>query len=118
MKEIVSNTELVAYCGLYCGACRSYLKDRCPGCHDNQKAKWCKIRTCCIDNRYVTCADCKEFQNPMDCKKYNNLIAKLFGLIFRSDRAACIRQIRELGIQKHADTMAGQRRQTIKRSKA
>jgi hypothetical protein len=37
MKDIVSNQELVAYCGLYCGACRAYRMDKCPGCHDNEK---------------------------------------------------------------------------------
>jgi len=38
MKTITSNAELVAYCGLYCGACGAYLKGRCPGCHENKKA--------------------------------------------------------------------------------
>ncbi len=47
MKEVVSNPDLVAYYGLYCGACGSYLKERYPGCHDNIKAKWCKIKVCC-----------------------------------------------------------------------
>ncbi len=27
MKEIVSDTNLVAYCGLYCGACSSYTRE-------------------------------------------------------------------------------------------
>jgi len=115
MKDILSNPELVAYCGLYCGACRSYLRGRCPGCHENEKAKWYKIRVCCIDNQYLSCADCKEFDNPDDCKMFNNMMARLFSLIFRSDRSACIRQIRELGIQGYADDMAEQRRQTIKK---
>ncbi len=30
MKEIVQNTDLIAYCGLYCGACKSYLMEKCP----------------------------------------------------------------------------------------
>jgi hypothetical protein len=115
MKEVVSSPDLVAYCGLYCGACGSYLKEKCPGCHENEKAKWCAIRTCCADNGYLSCADCKEFENPADCKKFNNLMAKIFGLIFRSDRLACIRQIKELGVQGHADKMAAIRRQSIKR---
>ena len=115
MKEVTSNPDLVAYCGLYCGACRSYLRERCPGCHENEKAKWCKIRVCCIDNQYLSCADCKEYDNPNDCKMFNNLMAKLFGLIFRSDRLACIQQIKELGIQGYADNMADTRRQSIKR---
>lgn len=115
MKEIVSNPTLVAYCGLYCGACRSYLREKCPGCHDNEKARWCKIRVCCMEPGYATCADCAEFKNPNDCRKFNNMMAKVFGLLFRSDRAACVAQIRELGVQGHADRMTEQRRQTIRR---
>ena len=115
MKEVTSNPDLVAYCGLYCGACRSYLREKCPGCHENEKAKWCKIRVCCIDNQYLSCADCKEYDNPNDCKMFNNFMAKLFGLIFRSDRPACIQQIKELGIQGYADNMAETGRQSIKR---
>lgn len=37
MKEIAKNTDLIAYCGLYCGACKSYLMEKCPGCHETQK---------------------------------------------------------------------------------
>jgi hypothetical protein len=115
MREIVSDAELVAHCGLYCGACRAYLKERCPGCHENRKATWCGVRTCCMEHDYASCADCAEFADPKDCKKFNNVIAKLFGLLFRSNRPACIAQIRTLGLQGHADNMAENRRQTIKR---
>ena len=115
MKEIVSNPELVAYCGLYCGACKKYLKEKCPGCHDNKKAGWCKVRICCIDSQYASCADCRQFDDPKDCKTFNNTISRIFALVFRSNRAACIAQIRELGIQGHADNMAENRRQSIKR---
>ena len=38
MRNIVANNELIAACSLYCGACCKYLSDRCPGCHDNEKA--------------------------------------------------------------------------------
>ena len=115
MREIVSDLGLVAYCGLYCGACKAYLKDRCPGCHDNQKAFWCKVRTCCTDKEYKSCADCTQHPDPNDCRLFNNLISKFFGIVFRSDRAACIEQIHELGLQGHADNMAEHRRQSIRR---
>ena len=29
-KPIAVDKNLVAYCGLYCGACSAYLKDRAP----------------------------------------------------------------------------------------
>ena len=115
MKDIVSEPQLVGYCGLYCGACKAYLKDKCPGCQENQKATWCKVRSCCISHQYSSCADCAEITEPSECKLFNNLIAKIFGLAFRSDRAACVRQIRVLGIQGHADNMAESRRHTIKK---
>jgi len=115
MKDIVSNPDLVAYCGLYCGACPAYLKEKCPGCHENQRATWCKIRTCCRQQGLATCADCSQFPNPTACGKFNNFIAKIFSFLFRSDRAACIQQIRCIGIQGHVDNMSENKRHTIKR---
>ena len=115
MKEISSDPGMIAYCGLYCGACKAYLKEKCKGCHENVKATWCKIRSCCSDNGYLSCADCKEFSDPNACGLFNNFMSKLFALIFRSNRAACIQQIKDLGIQGHADRMAELRLQSLKK---
>ena len=109
------NRELVAYCGLYCGACRSYLKGRCQGCHKNDKASWCKVRSCCREHSFSSCADCKEHVDPASCKHFNNLFAKLFGVVFNSDRKACIVHIREKGIDEHAAFMAQRRLQSFPR---
>jgi hypothetical protein len=114
MKDIVADTGLVGYCGLYCGACGSYLRDRCRGCHENEKAKWCKVRACCREQGYLSCADCKTIADPADCKKFNNFISKTIGFVLRSDRRACIMQIREHGLKVHADDMALHKRQTIR----
>ena len=115
MREIVADPKLVAFCGLYCGACKAYLKEKCPGCQKNEKAGWCKVRTCCIGKAIPTCTDCTEYPNPRDCGKYDNFIARLFGLVFRSDRAACIKQIGEIGLEGHAIKMAELKMQTIKK---
>jgi hypothetical protein len=115
VTAIRADAELVAYCGLYCGACRSYLADRCRGCHENARAAWCKIRSCCIERRVTSCAACAEFDDPRQCRKFDNIVAKLFGLLFRSDRAACITQIKQLGLEGHAAAMAAARRQSIRR---
>jgi hypothetical protein len=115
MKPIVADTNLVARCGLYCGACGAYLRERCPGCHQNERATWCKVRTCCGENGYQSCAECRTLADPRDCKKFNNLIAKLFGLIFRSDRRACVLRIRETGLPAYAEWMAANQIQTIRR---
>jgi hypothetical protein len=42
-------------------------------------------------------------------------MSKMFGLIFKSDRAACIEQIRRLGVAGHAKAMTEAKAQTIKR---
>jgi len=46
---------------------------------------------------------------------HNNSMAKLFGFTFRSDRAACIRPIREIGLEAHADSMSAGKRQSIRK---
>ena len=115
MKQVIENADLIAYCGLYCGACRKYLIGKCPGCHENEKAGWCKVRICCIENNYRSCADCREYPNVQDCKKYNNFMAKLFGLIFRSDRKACIDKIKMDGYERFAQEMTKKRQRTIKK---
>ncbi len=114
-QEIVVDPSLVAYCGLYCGACPSYRKGKCPGCAENHKATWCKVRTCCREASFVSCAECTDPKDPRDCKKYSNFVASLFGFFLRSDRRACILQIRELGIQAHTEDMAKRGCVTIKR---
>lgn len=114
-KEIIADKSLVAFCGLYCGACRSYVSGKCPGCKENVKATWCKVRTCGIENNFQSCADCSTI-TLKDCKKYNSFISKAFGFIFNSDRAACIDQIKELGYNGFAMEMAGSKKHTIARN--
>ena len=87
---IKEDKGLVAYCGIYCGSCKKYISNKCLGCSKNEKASWCKIRSCCIENKYSSCADCKEFNTPDECKKFNNLMAKLFSVLFNSNRSKCI----------------------------
>ncbi|MCL2334760.1 MAG: DUF3795 domain-containing protein [Endomicrobia bacterium] len=110
----VKNANLVAACGLYCGACGSYLKGKCKGCKENVKAAWCKIRACCIDSNYKSCADCNK--TPLqECKKFNNMIGKIVGFILNSDRAACINRIKEAGYDQYVKEMAESERQSIRK---
>jgi hypothetical protein len=115
MKEIVSDPRLVAACGLYCGACGAYRRGRCPGCSGNQKAAWCGVRTCCLHNGRSSCAECSRYPDARACPQFNNFVSKVVGFLLRSDRAACIDQIRAAGLQAHADRMAQERRQSIRR---
>ncbi len=108
------NSDLLAYCGLYCRNCRTFINGKCPGCMKNSKASWCKIRTCCIDNKYSTCAECKT-SNPRECKFYNNFISKAFSVLFRSDRPASIEYIKAKGSEAYISLMIDQNRQVIKK---
>lgn len=115
MKPINIDENLVSYCGLYCGACPSHLKEKCPGCHENTRATWCKVRSCCLANSHDSCGNCREHDDIKSCSKFNNIISKIFGFIFRSDRHAGIMKIRELGIRGFAKYMAETKRQAIRR---
>lgn len=117
MKGIAVDESVIAFCGLYCGACGKYLKGKCPGCMKNEKATWCGVRSCCLENEYRSCADCKTFDDPDDCKKFDNFFARVFGFIFRSDRRACICMISDKGYTQFAEYMAKEGLQTIKKSK-
>ena len=68
-----------------------------------------------MEENIVTCAECDAFVDPKACETFNNFIARVFGFIFRSDRAACVRQIREKGVEEHARIMAERKRQSLPR---
>ena len=109
MQEIPVDSELVAYCGLYCGACSRYLKGACPGCKQYSKGAWCRVRSCCIYSEYSSCAECRDFADPAGCRKYSTLLAKLIGFLFKSDRRACILHIRRHGLEQFTRHMAANR---------
>ncbi len=108
--------QLVAYCGLYCGACGAYKKKKCPGCAANEKASWCKVRKCCIEKKIKSCADCADMADKASCGKLNNFISKTIGLFTRSDRPGCIRKIVELGYDHYAEFMDKNNLQSVKRT--
>lgn len=116
METIKNDIKLIAKCGLYCGSCGKYTSGKCPGCAENAKATWCKIRSCNLENSYSSCADCKEFANPNDCKKFNNFVSKIFAVVFKSDRPACIAMIKEKGYENFAAYMSSNGLQSIKRA--
>ena len=112
---IVADANLIAACGLYCGACGAYLKGKCPGCKANVKATWCQVRSCCHEQAYASCADCRQKADAKDCRKFNNFMSKLFGLLFGSDRGACIARIKADGYPAFAQYMAENKLQALKR---
>jgi hypothetical protein len=114
-KDVQVNPKLIAACGLYCAACGKYIAGKCPGCAENVKATWCKIRTCCSESNIQSCAGCKTMTTTQECKKMNNFISKIFAMLFKSDRNACIARIKEVGYDKYAQEMSEQKLQSIKR---
>jgi hypothetical protein len=115
MAGTEGDPRLVGCCGLYCGECGVYKRGRCPGCAENENAGWCKVRTCCLEHDYGSCADCAQFAVVRDCRKFNNFIARLFGFVFRSDREANIARIKAVGRAAFAEEMATRGRQSLRR---
>lgn len=117
MSETSNQVSLVSSCGLYCGACYKYKKGKCPGCAENEKASWCKIRVCTKENGYHTCAECTEFEDVNNCGKFNTFFSKLFAFIFKSDRKASLKMISDIGLEKYATGMDDNGLIVIKRKK-
>ena len=115
MKQIVKEERLIAACGLYCGACPQYLSDKCPGCKDNVKATWCKIRTCCSEKKIDNCAGCGDFSDVKNCKTFHNRVTSFFSFIFRSNREASIQHLRTLGGAAFVEDMVSKKRMTLPR---
>jgi len=114
MKPIVADLNMVAKCGLYCGACSRFLKDKCPGCAKIEQPSWCKVRSCTMEHGWSSCAECT--LKPLEeCKKFNNFMSALFGFIFRSNRAACIRRIKDVGLEAFAAEMTELKRSSLKK---
>lgn len=112
-KEITHEIRLIAACGLYCGACGKYLKGNCPGCKENTKATWCKIRSCCTEKGIENCSECMVFSNPNDCKLYNNFIAKVFGFVMGTDRSKCVEILKKKGPEGFVNFMVDHKFQSI-----
>jgi len=115
MEQKNADKNLIAYCGLYCGECGKYKKGKCLGCQKNEKASWCTVRKCCIENGKVSCADCTVYASASECKKFNNIFSKLFGFLFGSDRQASIDMIKEKGYDAYAEEMVRRGTQSMKK---
>lgn len=115
MQPIVADTNNIAFCGLYCGACGRYRRGRCPGCRENEKATWCKVRACCLEHGHASCADCTEHADPADCRKLNNFMAKVLGVLFNSNRQACLKMIKDKGYDDFAIYMTRNKVQSLPR---
>jgi hypothetical protein len=97
-----ANEQLIAYCGLYCGACPSFTSGKCEGCRSNSakssvKFKKCPVKPCCAENGFFTCADCTECASVKECKKYNPLFLRIASRLEGSDRSKAVEMIKAKG---------------------
>jgi hypothetical protein len=112
------NENLVAYCGLYCGACPIYLKGKCKSCKDPNSDvhyKSCKVRPCCTKNEYSTCAECNKYQSIDYCKDYNPLFLRFSQFLTQTSRKKGIEKIKNDGAKAFLEFMANRKWFNMKR---
>ncbi len=112
---ITYDVNLVASCGLYCGSCKKYMNKKCGGCIKNEKASWCKIRTCTIEQEITNCSECK-LTSIQSCNKLNNTIGKVFKFIFKTDRLASLEYITQHGVELYVEKMCSLNQMAIKKN--
>lgn len=113
MRQIKAHKDLIAHCGLYCGACQKYLSGKCASCQQNVSATWCQVRKCCQRLGHASCADCHSFSDVSQCLRYNNIFSKIIGLFLRSNRKTCIEKIKGEGYSGFAEYMATKKKRTL-----
>src|SRR5512146_226145 len=101
--ESITKTSLIAACGMNCGICMAYLRDKntCPGCRaDTNKAisvTRCKIKNCEVIQRGKVkfCFECDSFP----CKNVKHM-DKRYRTKYAMSTIENLENIRTLGIQK------------------
>jgi len=53
--------KLLGRCGIYCGACPTYLKGNCNGCTSEHKPGDCYSLDCCNSRGLRFCGACEDF---------------------------------------------------------
>jgi len=120
-KLITANENLISYCGFYCGACPKYLKEECSGCKGESPEcavgyKPCKVKPCCVENKYSSCADCTKHSSVRYCRDYNPLMIRFGQFITRTKRRKGIEMIKEKGASEFMNYMIAKKWVTIKTS--
>ncbi len=101
-EQITGNERFIAYCGLYCKFCPAFMSGKCEGCRGNSAKnsvlyKRCKVKPCCVENGFFTCADCTKYASVKECKTYNPLLLKIASWVESSDRSKAIEMIKTKG---------------------
>jgi hypothetical protein len=116
------DSNLVSYCGFYCGACPKFIKKECEGCKgDTPKCavgyKSCQVRPCCIENEFSSCAECSKYESTKECKIYNPLMIRFGQFITRTNRSLGIEMIKGKGESAFIKYMIDKNWVTIKTGK-
>jgi hypothetical protein len=111
--------SLISYCGFYCAACPKYLKGDCQGCKgDSPKCavgyKACKVRPCCIENGFSSCAECDKHESVKDCKLYNPFMIRFGQFMTQTNRGKGIEMIKEKDEQEFIKFMSERKWVTMK----
>jgi hypothetical protein len=107
MDKISSTeTQLIAPCGMNCGICLGYLREKrkCPGCHGDVTAPGCIkciIRNCEViaENQSKFCYECDEFP----CKRLKQL-DKRYRTRYAMSMIENLENIRRIGLDAFVDS--------------
>lgn len=121
-SKLTVNENLISYCGFYCGACPKFLKGECEGCRGDSPEcavgyHACKVRPCCMEHGYTTCADCEKYASVKDCKDYNPVMIRIGQFVTRTSRRKGIEMIKEKGAAGFLNFMMERNWVTMKTSK-
>jgi hypothetical protein len=122
VTDVQTDGKMISNCGFYCGACPKFTKGQCKGCKgDAQECavgyKQCKVRPCCIENEYSTCADCKKFASVKECRIYNPFMIRFGQFITGTNRRKGIEMIKQNGEEEFVKFMIGKNWVTVKTGK-
>lgn len=97
MKDSVFNPAMIAPCGMNCGVCIAFLRDknRCSGCRSRDKSLPRHCSTCQISN----CESLKKSASPFcfDCEKFPCArVRQLDARYIKNYRTSLIGNLREI----------------------
>lgn len=105
--QFPDNVSIIAPCGMNCGICRAYLRDKnkCPGCRgdDDRKQKSClncRIKNCeeLKNNDFTYCSSCSLFP----CDRIRHL-DKRYRTKYNMSMIENLDTINKLGIRKFVE---------------
>ncbi|OGS21441.1 MAG: hypothetical protein A3J83_08500 [Elusimicrobia bacterium RIFOXYA2_FULL_40_6] len=97
----MNSSKLIAVCGMNCGICMAYLRDKnkCPGCYMDDKSKSKSCLNCgikkCTKRKGNYCFSCKTY--PCDRLKH---LDKRYRTKYNMSMIENLQNIKELGIRK------------------